>query len=325
MLVKLLKTTRPTALLFFFGVSLFLWALNLLHLPTYSYAETGYPLFDLLQLVLFQNQWIAAVLALALSLLLSMGLNNLITEKGVLKNNTILPATILIIILSPFTFSPVWPAAFSSLFVLNKLLSMYQQDRPYSAIYDAGFLVGVASLFYPPALFLFPVIYVANLTYSAFGWRNYVIPIVGLLSTYLLAGAYLFFQDNLGIFLSHYAISLSWEAFRWEASLPILMWGFFLLVLSLCSFKELAQWMAQKSLRSRKSFIIILSFLLCAVPAFFCVAAAGLEHLVLLSIPLATLAGNYLLFARKWWWYETLFIAFLFSAIHFHLAAVFGW
>lgn len=324
MLVKLLKTTRPAALLFFFGLAFLLWSFHLLHLPAYSYAQTGYPLFDLLQLMLFRNQWLAGVLVLALSLLMSMGLNNLITEKGVLKNNTILPATTLIIVLSPFGFSPVWPAAFSSLFVLNKLLSMYQKDRPYTAVYDAGFLLGIASLFYPPALFLFPMIYVANLTYSVFGWRNYVIPLLGLLSPYLLAGAYLFFQDDLGAVLNHYLVSLSWEAFRWEVTPSILIWLILLLVLVVCSFKELAQWMAQKSLRSRKSFIIVLSFLLSALPASFCVATPGLSHLVLLAVPLAALGGNYLLFARKWWWYETLFILFLLSAIYFHISELFG-
>lgn len=324
MLVKLLKTTRPTALLFFFGLALLLWGLQLFHLPSYSYATTGYPLFDLLQLLLFHNRWVAAVLVLLLSLLLPMGLNNLITEKGVLKYNTILPATVLLLILSPFSFSPLWPAAFCCLFVLNKLLSMYQKDRPYPEVYDAGFLLGVASLFYPPSLFLFPLIYVANLTYSVFGWRNYIIPLLGLLSPYLLVGVCLFWQDNLTLFLQHYLVSLSWEGVSLNADFPLLLWALLLLIISLCALKELAQWMAQKSLRSRKSFILIVGYLLLGIPSVFCVATAGAEHVLLLSIPLATLGGNYLLFARKWWWYESLFILFLLTAIYFHISKVFG-
>lgn len=324
MIVKLLKTTRPMALLFFFGLALLFWILQLLHLPNYSYAITGYPLFDVLQWVLFHNQWVAAILVLVITLLLAMGLNNLITEKGVLKYNTILPATTFVLIVAPFSFSPVWPAVFILLFVLNKLLSMYQKDRPYSEVYDAGFLIGLATLFYPPSLFLFPVVYVANLTYSVFGWRNYIIPIVGFLSPCLLVLTHAYWVGELGVLLEHYHVSLSLQGVSFSIDTALLIWLATLLLLFVCSLKEVAQWIALKSLRSRKSFVIILSYLLCAVPALFCVATDGWNHLLLLSIPLAALGGNYLLFARKWWWYETLFITFLFSAIYFHISALFG-
>ena len=324
MIVKLLKTTRPMALLFFFGIALLLWLFQLFHLPAYFYADSGYPLFDLLQVVLCQNQWLAATLVLLITLLLGMGLNNLITEKGVLKYNTLLPATTFVLMVAPFSFSPVWPAVFILLFVLNKLLSMYQKDRPYSEVYDAGFLIGLATLFYAPSLFLFPIIYVANLTYSVFGWRNYIIPIVGFLSPLLLVLTHAYWVVELGILLEHYWVSLGLQGISLSVDTAWLIWLIALLVLLICSLKEVAQWIALKSLRSRKSFIIILSYLICGIPALFCVAADGWNHLLLLSIPLAALGGNYFLFARKWWWYETLFVTFLLSAIYFHISAVLG-
>ena len=324
MIVKLLKTTRPTALLFFFGLAFFLWVLQLLYLPSYSYSNSGYPLFDVLQSILFYNQWLAMGLILILTLLLAMGLNNLITEKGVLKYNTILPATVLVLMVTPFSFSPVWPAVFVCLFVLNKLLSMYQKDRPYNEVYDAGFLIGTAALFYPPSLFLFPVIYVANFTYSVFGWRNYIIPIIGVLSPLLLVLTYAYWEGELSVLLEHYYVSLSFRGLSFAIDTALFVWLTALLLLLICSLKEVAQWIAFKSLRSRKSFIIIISYLFCAIPALFCVASNGWNGLLLLSIPLAALGGNYFLFARKWWWFETLFIIFLFSVIYFHISVLFG-
>ena len=89
MLVKLLKTTRPAALLSFFGMAVLFLAFQLLHLSDYSFAQTGYPLFDLAQYLLFSNKWLAAILVFVLSLLMAMGFNNLISEELFLIANEI--------------------------------------------------------------------------------------------------------------------------------------------------------------------------------------------------------------------------------------------
>ena len=97
-----------------------------------------------------------------------------------------------------------------------------------------------------------------------------------------------------------------------------------LVILLLSAFKELAQWIALKSLRSRKAFIVFIAYLLFNLLGFFTLATDGFQHLLLLVFPIAALVGNYLLFARKWWWYEVLFALFLLSTIYFHLSQVFG-
>lgn len=324
MLVKLLKTTRPAALLSFFVMALVFFALQLLHVADYTFAQTGYPLFDFIQHILFDSKWLSAILLFVISLLMSMGFNNLISEKGVLKYNTILPASVLIIFASVFPFSPVWITVFLLLFFLNKLLGVYQKERPYAVLFDAGLLLGLSVLIYPPSIFLFPIIYVANLTYSAIGWRNYIIPVLGFISPLLIAASYLFFVDDLPLYLVHYKISLSWHLPTISVSLSKGVFLAFLVILLLSAFKELAQWIPLKSLRSRKAFIVFVAYFFFACFGFFTLAAEGLQHLLILAFPIAALAGNYLLFARKWWWYETLFALFLLSAIYFHLSQVFG-
>ena len=324
MLVKLLKNKRPIALLFFFGMAVLFFTFQLLHNLDYSFAKTGYPLFDLVQHLLFRNKWLTAILVFALSLMLAMGFNNLISEKGVLKYNTILPASILIIFCSIFSFSPVWLAAFFLLFFLNKLLGLYQKERPYAVLFDAAFLLGMSVLIYPPTIFLFPLIYIANLTYSAIGWRNYIIPVLGFISPLLMMACYLFFVDTLPLYKEHYLRMLSWSSASIGISISEGIFFFLLAILILCAFKELAQWFTMKSLRSRKAFLVFIAYLLFSLLGFFTLAADGLHHLLLLAFPIAALVGNYLLFASKWWWYEVLFALFLLSAIYFHLSQVFG-
>ena len=98
----------------------------------------------------------------------------------------------------------IWLAVFFLLFFLNKLLGVYQKERPYAELFDAAFLLGMSVLIYPPTIFLFPLIYVANLTYSAVGWRNYIIPVLGFISPLLMMACYLFFVDTLPLYKEHY-------------------------------------------------------------------------------------------------------------------------
>ena len=320
----MLKTTRPAALLSFFGMAVLFFVFQLLHLSDYSFAQTGYPLFDLAQHLLFSNKWLAAILVFILSLLMAMGFNNLISEKGVLKYNTVLPASVLIVFVSIFSFSPVWLAIFVLLFFLNKLLGIYQKERPYAVLFDAAFLLGMSVLIYPPTIFLFPLIYIANLTYSAVGWRNYIIPVLGFISPLLMMACYLFFVDTLPLHIEHYLRMLS--LFLPSVGISLSEGIFFVLsaILLLSAFKELAQWFALKSLRSRKAFIVFAAYLLFGLFGFFTLASDGLQHLLVLAFPITALVGNYLLFARKWWWYEVLFTLFLLSTIYFNLSQVFG-
>ena len=324
MLVKLLKTTRPVALLFFFGMAVLFFTFQLLHILDYSFVKTRYPLFDLVQYLLFRNKWLVSILVFVLSLLMAMGFNNLITEKGVLKYNTILPASVLIIFVSIFSFSPVWLATFFLLFFLNKLLGLYQKERPYAVLFDAAFLLGMSVLIYPPTIFLFPLIYIANLTYSAVGWRNYIIPILGFISPLLMMACYLFFVDTLPLYKEHYLRMLSWSSASVDISLSAGIFLFLLAILILCAFKELTQWFTMKSLRSRKAFLVFIVYLLFSLLSFFTHAADGLHHLLLLAFPISAFVGNYLLFARKCWWYEGIFILLLLSSIYFHISQVFG-
>ena len=71
-------------------------------------------------------------------------------------------------------------------------------------------------------------------------------------------------------------------------------------------------------------FIVFVAYFLFSLFGFFTPAADDLQQLMVLAFPIAAFVGNYLLFARKWWWYEVLFALFLLSAIYFHLSQVFG-
>ena len=179
-------------------------------------------------------------------------------------------------------------------------------------------------LIYPPTIFLFPLIYIANLTYSATGWRNYIIPVLGFISPLLMMVCYLFFIDALPLYIEHYLRMLNLSLPSIDITLSKGIFFVLLAILLLSAFKELAQWIGLKSLRSRKAFIVFAAYFLFSLFGFFTPASEDFQQPLVLAFPIAAFVGNYLLFARKWWWYEVLFALFLLSAIYFHLSQVFG-
>lgn len=135
---------------------------------------------------------------------------------------------------------------------------------------------------------------------------------------------YLFFVDVLPLYIEHYIRMLNLSLPSVDITLSKGIFFMLLAILLLSAFKELAQWIALKSLRSRKAFIVFVAYFLFSLFGFFTPAADDLQQLMVLAFPIAAFVGNYLLFARKWWWYEVLFALFLLSAIYFHLSQVFG-
>lgn len=85
---------------------------------------------------------------------------------------------------------------FLTLLIFFRLFSTYQQEKPYSALFDSGLLCGIASLFYAPAFFLLVFIWLASFFLKPFTWRDIVIPFVGFLLPIFLTIAFLFISRN---------------------------------------------------------------------------------------------------------------------------------
>jgi hypothetical protein len=322
MLVKTLKTTKPVSLAIFFGLGLVFFGLKLPIDSSFIYTQSGFPLFDLLQIVTFQQHWLISIFSFALVLVLAMGWNNILSDKGVLKNNSVLPSVIVLFFFVPFQFTPVLPVCFLSLFLLHKVFNMYQKDRPYMDIFDAGLLVGTCFLFYPPAIFFLPFLLFCIFLYGNIQWRNFVIPLLAFSAPLLIFwGVHYCFNTSEGV-LEHYRNSLSLSLPSIELPEHVLAWTILLAVLLLLSLKKMLLWLSTNSLRARKAFGALFLFCVCIVMGLFVESAQGWNHFLLFCLPISVLLSNYFLYLEKRWWSEGLFILMLISLLYFQIASL---
>lgn len=321
MLVKTLKTNKPAAFISFFVLGLTFYILDLLLVPEVS-ISTNHPIFSSIAHFFIKHSWIAYTIIFILSLLMSMGWNNLLTDRGVFKNVTILPAFTLVLLNSAFSFSALWVSYFLMLFVLNKLMSTYQKSKPYAMLFDSGFLIGLSCIVYPLSILFFLLVYVSNAIYTTLNWRTFLVPFLGLLTPFLFAYTYAYYFD-ISAELTHYLLSsfkLHLPSFSWTIEL-----GVFLVVLAiifLLSFKEMLEWLVRKNLRSRKAFYLLFAYSVCVFIGLF-FSSYTWNHLLLFGLPLSVILANYFMFLEKKWWYEGAYMLLILSAIYLHMAPLF--
>ncbi len=322
MLVKILKTTKPVSLAIFFGFGLLFLGFKLSVDSSFIFTKSGFPLYDVLQLVTFQNHWILSIIYTVLALTLAMGWNNILSDKGVLKSNSVLPSIFILLFLMPFEFTPVLAVSFLSLFLLHKILNIYKKDRPYMDVFDAGLLVSVCFLFYPPAIFLMPLLLFSIFLYGNIQWRNFVIPLVGFAAPIVILFAlHLCFNTSEGI-IEHYQKCLSISLPSIQLPEYILPWCILLITLLVLSLKNMLLWLSTNSLRARKAFGVLFFYCVCVVMGLFVESAEGWSHLLLFCLPFSVLLANYFLYLEKRWWSEGLFILMLIFILYFQIASL---
>ena len=321
MLVKTLKTNRPSAYIAFFVSATLFFLLDIIRSTKPSFAS-NHPIFSSLASFFAHHYTWSNVLLFIIGLLMAMGWNNALNERGVFKNSTIIPAFLFIILSSVFSLSSFWICSFILLFVINKFMLCFQKERPYGLLFDSGFLIGLATVINPICIFFFILTYVAIVVYSTINWRNFLIPIIGLFTPFLFVWLYGFYFDSLPILTDYYFASIKWSPPNIEYSLPLLVWSTLLLLLFLFAIRELAQWLTMKSLRSRKAFYVFFSYSICTFIGFFFVQDSW-NYLLFFTLPFTVLTANYFIFIQKRWWYESLFILILISTVYLQLAPLF--
>jgi hypothetical protein len=324
MIVNILKTSKPISVLTFAVLCLLFLIATFSFNFDISLSKSGYPLFDLFNVLSFQKIWMAKMLVFALSILASMGWNNLLYDKAILNKSSILPASLVLIMSVVFWYSPLWPVHFLMLFFLQKLFSIYQIDKPYSYLFDAGLILGLCFLMYPPSIFFLLTIFSANFIYSAVSWRNFVIPVLGFAIPILLCIAYCYNYTSVSDYIIHYQQALSFDLL--SISIPKFA-IFFVAVISLVfilSIFELINWLPMKSLKSRNSFILLFIFSICAFLGLFVSSSQAWNHLLLFALPFSALSANYFLFSQKKWWYQSVFTILFLSVAYFFIRSFFS-
>lgn len=268
------------------------------------------------------DEWsplVSNLLTIGLTLMLAFLILRMNSVYSFIRVRTFLPSNVFVLILSGLvTLHRLHPVYFGALFLLlaiNRIFGAYEIKKPNSNAFDAGFLIGVGSLFYFNLLFYFPIVWIGFvLIRKNPEWRNFILPVLGLSIPWLYGFSYYFFADSLPELGQTIRQNFMTSNNFLEANLNFQIYLGALIFLTLLGSFFLISQLDEKKVSTRKYFQIFFVVFVISVAILFLVPSVSQEILVIMAIPLTFLFSNYLIFMRKQFW-GNLFVYLLIALV----------
>lgn len=250
------------------------------------------PAYSLLLSILNGNLTLHAIIAMVLVISGALVFNYSLTKFDLVRKNTLVPAMIYIVLMS---YSPnllgLHPAALPALFtvlILFYLFQVYTEEEAYAQIYNIGLLIGISSLFYFPSIFLILFIWLTFVVYRLYSWREWVIPITGIITPYIFLFTFYFMVDNLEpAYLAYVDYFTKMTIFRFSFDFSILNYIIttLIILLSLWSAFLLLTDIQEKIISLRKRYWAIFYLLAIAILTYFISDVFFKWHQIFILIP----------------------------------------
>jgi len=277
--------------------------------PTVSFSNTS-PLC----LFLYQSNipyWGALLINFVSVIIICIQLLYINAVFSFVRERTFLPAYLYIFVVYALPdLHVIQPVFFSAIFILlaiQNIFSSFEKKKTIGNAFNAGFLTGMAALFYPGVILLvFLVPFGLYTLKNIIGWREYIASLLGLLLTLLYTFFFYFiFSDVSKLFeiFSNIIVKKEGSIFHF---LPVQIFFAFLILITIVSSIFIVRQYDEKKISTRRYFKI-LSFYFFTSLLLFILPSVSHELLVILAIPLTFLITNYLIFKRRRFWAELFF------------------
>ena len=265
----------------------------------------------------FGHEWLPTYFVYIFGLVViffhSLGLNNLIYEKSIIKKDNLVVGVTYFIMCSPFLNNiNSFLISFFLLFYIFYLFDSYQKEYPLSQYFNASIIISILSFLNLNITFLIFLIIIAGINYSNLKFRGIIVVVIGLLIPYII-----YFYLSLITEIPFNTPSLPKIQFiELPSFINLHIFKLFylttILLISILGFFELYRWLYKKSIKSRKSFIIIfLYFILCSTLLF----DNNYENLYYLITPLSIIVSNYFIYTKNRFLANLLFFLLLCSSM----------
>ena len=207
MILRILKTNHAYNFFLIPLMVVLLWLPSLIKpepFPFYA-GEDMMPFYRPVAWLMAQSPFLNSLIPLILLILLAFLAIRLNIQYAFIRVRTFLPASLLVLITSGLTsmhaMHPVYFAVFFVLFAIDRIFDSYDKESIHSNAFDAGFLISIGSLFYMNLVFFFPMIWAGLIVvHKQIKWRDFVLPLFGLLIPWLFTFAgYFFFNQFLDL------------------------------------------------------------------------------------------------------------------------------
>jgi hypothetical protein len=318
MLLRIFKSNQPFSIALMVFIGLLLWIKPFAQPPLQEFFYDRYPmpLYELSKSMMGSGTF-SVVLGWILLIVTGFMLVRLNTRFIFIQDRTHLPLLIFIMLAGGFPllqgFSPVMVAAILILLAMERLLGTYRVDVLSFNPFEAGFFVGLASLFYANAFIFLLVVWIALILLRPGFWREWAYTILGFASPFLILLS-VYYLSDIGFERFYHIVRAVFTAKNVEpvVSAAFQFYGLYvLLALIIASLLLLKVFPAQKII-ARRTFNLLFWMFFITIAAYFAIPSASYEILILAAIPVSYNLSHYLLYAKIRKWMLDLFFALFF-------------
>lgn len=257
-----------------------------------------------------------AILAFIINMTIAFSISVFINRYRMMNKPNYLAGMAYVLITSLLaSFNWLSSSLIASLFLLSAFVlffKSYNAKYERNNIYNGAFVIGIASLFYFPAILFIAWAFIALSIVRPFKLTEWIILLMGALTPYYLFAAYLFLTDSFSLPAYFHNLTFIFTPISfslWHAGAL-----FFLLVPFLVGFFYMQQNASKMVVQTRKGWFLLLWYLLISILICFISDNKSLENVVILLMPAAALHGygyytvDLKIFPKIFFWVTVLFI-----------------
>ncbi len=285
MLVRLFKKASWYAPFILIILAALLWLNRFLN-PSLALTEItacSAPLF-----VLFENFWKyhplgAAFFAMSLLIAQAFLINYVATSNTFTDRYSALPGLIYLLLMSSSpAMTSLNPILLANLFLIpamNKLIDVYEEQQIAKELFNSGLLIGLASLFYYPAMVLFLALIASVFVYYIVNARRLLAALLGLITPFVFILTVCFLKGDLLTWYDEFVFVINpLLIFELETTVYQKVFIGGLALFSLVAFIHLQLvYKTSKPIRTRKRITLLNLFFLISISSY--ILSANLIHL----------------------------------------------
>ena len=322
MLLSFFRKSQTTTITAAILVLAAIWLSTFLSKTTYPYIfdSINMPLYQLVAKYLTPDNIYSKVITLVLILAIAIYLQQLNGRFIIIKQRTYLPALFFFLVSSALT--PVQrlnPAVFASLFItiaIDHIFAIYQKVNPLDNIFRAGIALGIASLFYAPAIPILLILFIGLTILRTFSLREWFVSLLGIAIPWgVLLLTYYWFKVD---FVSTINLVSNNLTTKTESSIDDLIPIISTVAIgipTIVAWLHMIPSMASQKISIRKYQSILIWLLMISLSVFLLIPTCSYEISYILAIPLSYQLSQYFSVIKDKFWPELLFSLIFLAAI----------
>ena len=252
-----------------------------------------------------------AILSVFLILALGFLVNFIVHDNSITRDNSYALLFYVVLVASDPSLTilnPVLASVFFVVLALKNLLSLHEHKEMTQKLFNTGLLLGIASVIYPYAILYVVLIFLGIVIYGADSWRQWFIPILGIVVPYYVLFSWYFWFDNLDYYWDAFFIKTFYitESSFHESLETIIVWGVFTL-LTIFSILDYSKNLSSHKPDTRKGYTMTYLALFVGVIITLVGSINNGQELIILFLPISIIWAKFIQHQKKEL-YKTIFI-----------------